>query len=98
MIYLVRRYNSKSADTLAHIFGRAKFKNSFYPVEDFGTPRYVPFETVKLPVPQKVEDYLTRRYGKNYMQMPDEATKANYQTHAMLWSTTQDYKELLSGK
>lgn len=95
LIYLVRRYSNKATDTLAHIFGRAKFKNSFYPIIDFGTARYVPFEKIKLPVPQNVEDYLTRRYGPHYMQMPDEKTKALYQTHAMRWSTTRDYTELL---
>ena len=98
LIYLVRRYNNKPSKEVAHIFGRAKFKNSFYPADDFGMPRYVSFETVKLPVPQKVEDYLTRRYGKNYMQMPDAATRALYQNHSVSWSTNQDYKGLLNGK
>lgn len=95
LLWLVRRYNNRPTDMVAHLFGRAKFKNSFYPAQDFGTPRYVPFETVQLPVPQKVEDYLTRRFGKNYMQMPDEKTKAQYGTHAARWSTTQDYKDFL---
>ena len=39
LLYLVRRYNKKSTKTVAHLFGRAKFKNSFYPTEDFGIPR-----------------------------------------------------------
>lgn len=95
LLWLVRRYNKKPSDTLAHIFGRAKFKNSFYPAADFGTPRYVPFEAVRLPVPERVEDYLTCRFGKNYMQMPDEQTKAQYGTHAVRWSTTQCYQEII---
>lgn len=91
LLYMVRRYNSKDADTLTHLFGRAKFSNSFYPIDDFGEQRYVPFEEVTLAVPSNVENYLTIRYGKNYMQMPDEATKAIYQSHAMIWDTEKDY-------
>lgn len=33
---------------------------------------------------------------KNWHQMPDKKTKAQYATHAARWSTTQDYKELLN--
>ncbi len=55
----------------------------------------VPFETVSLAVPANVEDYLTIRYGKNYMQMPDEKTKAIYQSHAMVWDTEKDYSEYI---
>lgn len=91
----VRKYNKKSAEEYAHVFGRAKFCNSFYPTIDFGKPRMVPFETVSLAVPANVEDYLTIRYGKNYMQMPDEKTKAIYQSHAMVWDTEKDYSEYI---
>lgn len=98
LLHLVRKYNKKDAAYCAHLFGRAKFKNSFYPIEDFGTPRYVPFEKVKLAVPSKVEDYLVIRYGKNYMQLPDEKTKALYQSHAMQWSVDTDYKDLLAAR
>ena len=55
----------------------------------------VPFEKVSLAVPANVEDYLTIRYGKNYMQMPDEKTKAIYQSHAMVWDTEKDYSEYI---
>lgn len=96
LLHLVRKYNKKNSDCYAHLFGRAKFKNSFYPVADFGTPRYVPFEKVELAVPGKVEDYLTIRYGKNYMQLPDDDTKTLYQSHAINWSVNTDYKDLLA--
>ncbi len=98
LLYMVRRYNSKKADTLTHIFGRAKFSNSFYPAAIFESQRFVPFEQVMLAVPGKVEDYLTLRYGKSYMQMPDEATKAIYQSHAGVWDTENDYTTYLSKK
>lgn len=96
LLHLVRRYNNKKSDTLTHIFGRAKFSNSFYPAKDFETQRYVPFEQVQLAVPCEVEEYLTLRFGKSYMQMPDEKTKALYQTHAGIWDTDKDYTEYLN--
>lgn len=78
-----------------HLFGRAKFKNSFYRTDDFIAQRYVSFEKVKLAVPNGVECYLTARYGKNYMKMPSEETKAIYTSHAMIWDVAKDYKEYL---
>ena len=94
LLNFVRKYNKISkSEELAHIFCRAKFKNSFYPTECFGQQRYVNFEKVKLPVPNKVEEYLTIRFGKNYMQMPDEKTKAIYQSHSMKWDTKKNYTE-----
>ena len=93
LINNVRKYNDKDCEEYAHVFGRAKYKNSFYPKECFEKQRYVPFEKVELAVPNNVEEYLTLRYGSNYMQMPDEKTKALYQSHAMQWSVDKDYKE-----
>ena len=93
----VRRYNNIPSKEGAHVFGRAKFKNSFYPTDCFGQQRYVNFEKVKLPVPDKAEEYLTIRFGKNYMQMPDEKTKAIYQTHSMKWDTKKNYTEYGNG-
>ena len=93
LLCLVRRYNNKSAKELTHLFGRAKFANSFYPKKDFEKQEYVPFETVKLAVPFGVDNYLTIRYGKNYMKMPNKETRAMYQTHAGVWDTEKDYTE-----
>ena len=89
----VRKYNNRPSDFVAHVFGRAKFKNAYYPAELFKEKRYVPFEQVMLAVPNDVEQYLTLRYGEDYMQMPSEETKAIYQTHAMIWDTEKDYSE-----
>lgn len=83
----------KNTNLLGHFFGRAKFTNSIYKKEWFKKQRYVPFENVKLPVPSNVEEYLTVRYGANYMDMPSEKTKAQYQSHASFWKVDVDYKE-----
>lgn len=94
LISFVRRYNKNcTINELAHVFGRAKFKNSFYPKDDFDKQRYVDFEKAKLPVPSNVEEYLSIRFGKNYMQIPDEKTKKLYQSHAMKWDTKKNYTE-----
>ncbi len=98
LLHEVRKYNKKETVEKAHLFGRAKLKNSFYLTDDFGEPRYVDFETVKLAVPQNAEHYLEERYGKDYMEMPSEETKAIYQSHAMIWDTEKDYKEYINGQ
>lgn len=94
LLYEIEKYNKTPTSELAHIFGRAKYKNSFYPTNCFSSGRIVPFEKVKLVVPCNVEEYLTIRYGRNYMKMPSEATKAIYTSHAMQWDTNRDYRDL----
>lgn len=95
LLNIVRKYNGKPSNEVAHIFGRAKYENSFYPIEDFEMQRYVKFEKVMLPVPQNAENYLTIRYGKDYMKMPSEETKAIYTNHAMKWDVDKDYSEVI---
>lgn len=95
LINNVRKYNKKESLEYAHVFGRAKFNNSYYPVADFGTPKLVNFENSMLAAPSNVENYLTIRYGKRYMDLPDEKTKALYQSHACIWDVNKDYKEFL---
>ena len=97
LLNAVRRYNNKSTKEVAHLFGRAKYENSFYSSTDFEKTRTVSFEQVYLNVPNNVEAYLTKRYGEKYMEMPDEKTKAIYQTHAMQWSVDVDYSEYKKG-
>lgn len=96
LLHQVRKYNNKSTKDVAHIFGRAKMKNAYYPAVLFASVKYVPFEQVELAVPSGVEAYLAIRYGRNYMQLPDEKTKAIYTSHAMKWDTESDYKEYLN--
>lgn len=98
LLHLVRRYNKKPTEEVAHLFGRAKFKNSFYKTEYFGEGRLVPFEKVELLVPIGVEEYLTARFGPKYMEMPSEETKAIYASHATIWDTERDYKDYINGK
>lgn len=97
LLHNVRKYNENPTESVAHVFGRAKFANSFYPARLFAVPRRVPFETVFLNAPCGMEEYLVLRYGEKYMEMPDEKTKALYQTHATFWDVDRDYTEYLNG-
>lgn len=93
LLYIVRKNNDERTKEMAHLFGRAKYKNSFYDTSCFEQGRTISFEKVELVVPYNVENYLTKRYGNDYMRMPDEKTKALYQTHAMQWSVNVDYSQ-----
>ena len=95
LINSVRKYNGEYTEDVAHIFGRAKFGNAYYPAKLFTSQRYVPFEKVELAVPNGVEEYLSIRYGSDYMAMPSEETKAEYKTHTLVWDTEKDYKDYL---
>ena len=91
----VRKYNEKKTEDVAHIFGRAKMKNAYYPASLFTEQRFIPFERVELAVPNGVEEYLAIRYGDDYMKMPSEETKAEYKTHTVVWDTDKNYEEYL---
>lgn len=91
----VRKYNNRQTEDVAHVFGRAKFKNAYYPSFLFNNQRYVQFEQVKLAVPNGVEEYLSIRYGQDYMKMPSEEVKASYKAHCAKWDTEVDYRNYL---
>lgn len=92
LLQLVRHWNHKSTPWVGHYFGRAKFKNTSFPKEFLGIPRRVSFEGTLFPVPEKVEEYLTLRFGPNYMEIPDDKTKAKYPVHAVFVDPMHDYK------
>lgn len=95
LLHLVRRYNKKETNEVAHLFGRAKYSNSFYKSEWFSQLEKIPFEKTELYVPKGINEYLIARYGDKYMEMPSEETKAIYQSHAMIWDTEKNYKEYM---
>ena len=92
------KYKNKETELVGHFFGRAKFSNSIYKKAWFKDQKYVSFEKVKLPVSNGVEDYLKTRYGEDYMKLPSEETKKQYQSHASIWKIDEDYKSFLSRK
>lgn len=65
------RYNAHPSDWISRVLGETRFKNAFIPREVFGVPVYVPFEDIMLPVPEKLDEYLSITYG-DYMKLPPE--------------------------
>lgn len=91
LLSIVRSLNNKDTKYVGHFFGRAKFKNTSFPREYLGVPRYVTFASTTLPVPEQVENYLILRYGKNYMEMPNKKTMDKYPVHAMFVDLHNDF-------
>lgn len=50
--------------------GRKLYGGEVFPAEVYLPPRTALFETVKVYIPNKVDDYLINLYGENYMQLP----------------------------
>lgn len=89
----VRKYNDRQTEEVAHVFGRAKYKNAYYPARLFSKQRYEQFEQVKLAVPVGVEEYLSIRYGQDYMKMPSDEVRSLYKSHSVIWDTDVDYRD-----
>lgn len=83
----VYRYRHTPSPDYCHFFGRATIKKAVYPKSLFGNPRRVPFETLSLCVPERVEEYLSMRWG-DYMKLPSEDEIRHFQ-HASDWSLDQ---------
>ena len=92
LIKIVRGCNRYDTYYVGHFFGRAKFKNTSFKKEYLGVPRYVTFSSAKLPVMEKVEEYLEVRFGPDYMKPPDQKTRDLYPVHAVYADTKTDYR------
>lgn len=93
LLKYVRSFNGTGKEYVGHFFGRAKFKNTSFKKELLGKPRYIKFEDTYLPVPERVEEYLEIRFGKNYMKIPDNHVRKKYPVHAIYASIEKDYRE-----
>ena len=91
LLKIVRSLNHKKTEYVGHFFGRAKFKNTSFKSEYLGNQRYVKFSSTFLPVPNKVDQYLSLRYGSKFMEMPDEKTKSLYPSHSAFVDLNNDY-------
>ena len=93
LIWFIRNLNNVNTKYVGHFFGRAKFKHTSFYREYLGKPRYVKFSSTLLPVPNQAEKYLTVRYGKNFMEIPDKNIRNKYPIHAEFIDLKKDYKE-----
>tara|TARA_B100000900_G_scaffold378958_1_gene363500 strand:+ start:520 stop:1356 length:837 start_codon:yes stop_codon:yes gene_type:complete len=98
LLKFVRMLNHKDTKFVGHFFGRAPFKRTTFLRDYLGKSRYIYFDDLKLPVPYKVENYLTVRYGSNYMEMPSEEVKAKYPSHAFIIDINESYEKYLNIK
>lgn len=67
----VQKFNTQETKSLGFFYGRTRFSTSITPKAIYGNPKYVPFEDIQLPVPEKYHEYLTQLFG-DYMKLPPE--------------------------
>ena len=70
----VARWEGKDTKTVCHIYGRAGFKQSFFPKAYVGQGQLVPFEQSQIRVFDDVDGFLTTRFG-DYMRLPPHAER-----------------------
>lgn len=85
-------YSKSKEDTkyYCHYLGRAGYSKGLYKASQFRKMKYLPFEKINLKVPEKVEEYLTDRWG-DYMKIPS-IEQIKYYQHSSDW-TLKDFKE-----
>lgn len=87
----IQRYNRQKVHNIAHLAGKAKYSKCVYPCEVIGEPQRIIFENYMLPVPEKVEQYLTLRFG-DYMELPP-ASERSKAIHAEFVDIHNDYSD-----
>lgn len=85
-------YRKSDVETkfFCHYLGRAGYSKGLYKCELFTHTKKVPFETIELRVPERVEEYLTERWG-DYMKLPSKEEIAYFQ-HSSDWSDCEYFK------
>lgn len=83
------RFEKSETRKLCHYLGRAGFKKGLYKSEYFSSTKKISFEQISLRVPEKVEDYLSERWG-DYMKIPSESEIAYYR-HSSKWNTDEPF-------
>lgn len=65
----IEKYNNRETKMYVSFGARFKYKSSYFKKEFYSNPVYFPFESIKLPVPEKYDELLTQIYG-DYMTPP----------------------------
>ena len=92
----IYKYRGKETNYYCNFLGKAVFKNGLYKREWFEKSKDISFETVMLRVPQKLEEFLTERFG-DYMKLPSPE-RIKREQHAEEWSTKEDFQDVLGRK
>ncbi|MDE7347607.1 MAG: LicD family protein [Muribaculaceae bacterium] len=79
----IYRKAKKETNYYCHYLGRAGYRKGLYKSSQFKKTKYLPFEKIKLKVPEKVEEYLNDRWG-DYMAIPSKEQIIYYQ-HSCDW-------------
>jgi lipopolysaccharide cholinephosphotransferase len=80
----VRSYNFDISSTLfGHFFGRAPYKKSLINISDTGKGSLYEFSGRYYYSFSNLSAYLQNRFGENYLEIPNEETKANYPSHCI---------------
>ena len=94
----IHSFEGRQTEQVGHFFGRARYPRTNFLRKYIGTgiPRYVPFEDTVLPVFENAEDYLVARFGRKWMEMPDQKTRDQYPVHANFIDLEKDYTEYMT--
>lgn len=88
-------YDQKKTGYYCNFFGKARFRQGKYAKEIFGTPADVDFETIKLMAPERLHEFLKKRFG-DYMKTPSPE-RIKWEQHAELWDVDRDFREYMKG-
>ena len=80
----IYRNADKESNNYCHFLGRAGLKNGLYKASQFKDTKHLPFESIELKVPGKVEEYLKDRWG-DYMKIPS-LEQIKYYQHSSDWT------------
>lgn len=76
-------------DRCSRYLMRWGFRFQVYDKKIFGKPIYIPFESIMLPVPERVYEYLDYQYGVDWYMVPDEE---HIDTHDTVLDMSVSYK------
>jgi lipopolysaccharide cholinephosphotransferase len=80
-----------------HAVGRANFRKGIYPYHWFTPNSIIKFNNRKLRCYNGIHEYLTLRYGKNYLEMPKNDVKLKFKTHSLGYKSTKQITLLIDG-
>lgn len=86
----VYKYRNVESRYYCHFLGRAKLDTGLYLRDYFSKTKKMPFETIELSVPYKVEDYLRDRWG-DYMKLPSKEEIEKFH-HSWKWSDSEYFQ------